>query len=193
MLKKVIYGIINTVSIVIIMAAVLVLCMVVMTKPGKAPEIYGYTVLRVMTGSMEPTYPVDTLIVVKKTDPAEIREGDVISFYSSDPHRVVNVKQEDNQWIYTTKGDGNNVADPYEVKSGDLIGKVIYDSLPFGKLSRLTANPLIFIPLILLPLAVILVTNLVRTISLAGKIAKEEEERAVKEAIQSIRDKQQKE
>lgn len=174
---------------------------VVMTKPGKAPEIYGYTVLRVMTGSMEPTYPVDTLIVVKKTDPAEIREGDVISFYSSDPalygavntHRVVNVKQEDNQWIYTTKGDGNNVADPYEVKSGDLIGKVIYDSLPFGKLSRLTANPLIFIPLILLPLAVILVTNLVRTISLAGKIAKEEEERAVKEAIQSIRDKQQKE
>ena len=34
MLKKVIYGIINTVSIVIIMAAVLVLCMVVMTKPG---------------------------------------------------------------------------------------------------------------------------------------------------------------
>lgn len=142
-----------------------------------------------------------TLIVVKKTDPAEIREGDVISFYSSDPaldgavntHRVVNVKQEDNQWIYTTKGDGNNVADPYEVKSGDLIGKVIYDSLPFGKLSRLTANPLIFIPLILLPLVVILVTNLVRTISLAGKIAKEEEERAVKEAIQSIRDKQQKE
>lgn len=201
MLKKVIYGIINTVSIVIIMAAVLVLCMVVMTKPGKVPEIYGYTVLRVMTGSMEPTYPVDTLIVVKKTDPAEIREGDVISFYSSDPaldgavntHRVVNVKQEDNQWIYTTKGDGNNVADPYEVKSGDLIGKVIYDSLPFGKLSRLTANPLIFIPLILLPLAVILVTNLVRTISLAGKIAKEEEEQAVKEAIQSIRDKQQKE
>lgn len=201
MLKKVIYGIINTVSIVIIMAAVLVLCMVVMTKPGKAPEIYRYSVLRVMTGSMEPTYPVDTLIVVKKTDPAEIREGDVISFYSSDPaldgavntHRVVNVKQEDNQWIYTTKGDGNNVADPYEVKSGDLIGKVIYDSLSLGKLSRLTANPLVFIPLILLPLAVILVTNLVHTISLAGKIAKEEEERAVKEAIQSIRDKQQKE
>ena len=85
------------------------------------------------------------------------------------------------------------MADPYEVKSGDLIGKVIYDSFPFGKLSRLTANPLIFIPLILLPLVVILVTNLVRTISLAGKIAKEEEERAVKEAIQSIRDKQQKE
>ena len=74
-----------------------------------------------------------------------------------------------------------------------MIGKVIYDSLPLGKLSRLAANPLVFIPLILLPLAVILVTNLVRTISLAGKIAKEEEERAVKEAIQSIRDKQQKE
>ena len=152
MLKKVIYGIINTVSIVIIMAAVLVLCMVVMTKPGKAPEIYGYSVLRVMTGSMEPTYPVDTLIVVKKTDPAEIREGDVISFYSSDPaldgavntHRVVNVKQEDNQWIYTTKGDGNNVIDAYPADSRYLVGKVVGSSTLIGKLSRLAANPLIF-------------------------------------------------
>lgn len=198
MLKKIIYGIINTVSIFIIMAAVLVLCMVVMTEPGKPPEIFGHTVLRITTGSMEPTYPVDTLIVVKKTDPAKIQEGDVISFYSADPalngavntHRVVSVRQEGEQWIYTTKGDGNNVTDPYEVKSGTLLGKVIFASVTLGKLSRLTANPLVFIPVILLPLAVILITNLIRTVSLAGKIAKEEEERAVKEAVQSIRERQ---
>ena len=199
MLKKIIYGVINTLSVLIIVAAVIVLCMVVLTEPGKPPEILGYTALRVTTGSMEPTYPVDTLIVVKKTDPAQIQEGDVISFYSSDPaldgavntHRVVSVQQDGDQWIYTTRGDANNIADPYKVKSTELIGRVVFDSVPLGKLSRLTANPLVFLPVILLPLAVILITNLVHTISLARRIAKEEEERAVKEAVNSIREKRQ--
>lgn len=201
MLKKVIYGVINILSVLIIAAAVIVLCVVLLTEPGKPPEILGYTVLRVTTGSMEPTYPVDTLIVVKKTDPSQIREGDIISFYSSDPalngavntHRVVSVLQDGDQWRYTTKGDGNNTVDPYEVKGDALIGRVIFDSIRLGKLSRLTANPLVFIPVILLPLALILITNLVHTIRLAGKIAKEEEERAVKEAVRNIRGKKQQE
>ena len=61
-----------------------------------------------------------------------------------------------------------------------------------GKLARLVSNPLIFIPIILLPLAVILITNLARTVSLAKKIAKDEEEAAVKEAIQQIREQRRK-
>ena len=117
MVKKVIFALINFLSIAIIAAAVAVLCIVLMTKPGKAPSVLGYTVLRVTTGSMAPTYEVDTLIVVKKTDPAEIREGDVISFYSLDPaldgavntHRVVSRKKRDG-YIYQTKGDANNAA-----------------------------------------------------------------------------------
>ena len=101
MVKKVIFALINFLSIAIIAAAVAVLCIVLMTKPGKAPSVLGDTVLRVTTGSMAPTYEVDTLIVVKKTDPAEIGEGDVISFYSMDPaldvavntHRVLSVEK----------------------------------------------------------------------------------------------------
>lgn len=58
-----------------------------------------------------------------------------------------------------------------------------------GKLSRLAANPLIFIPMILVPLALILICNVASTVSLAGKIAKEEEEEAVREAIREIREK----
>ena len=57
----------------------------------------------------------------------------------------------------------------------------------------LVANPLVFIPVILIPLAVILISNLVRTIRLAGKIAKDEEEAAVREAIREIQEKRQNE
>ena len=189
MVKKVIFALINFLSIAIIAAAVAVLCIVLMTKPGKAPSVLGYTVLRVTTGSMAPTYGVDTLIVVKKTDPAEIREGDVISFYSLDPaldgavntHRVVSVEKEGDGYIYQTKGDANNVQSEY------LVGKVIWSSLILGKISRLAANPLIFIPVILLPLSVILLTNLIHTVRLAKKITREEEEAAVREAVEELR------
>ena len=79
--------------------------------------------------------------------------------------------------------------DAYEVHSSYLLGKVVGSSLLLGKLSRLAANPLIFVPVILVPLFVILLTNLLRTIRLAGKIAKDEEQAAVREAIEELRKK----
>lgn len=197
MIKKIFFGLINLLSVLVIAAAIVVLCSVVLTRQGDAPRIAGYTVLRITTGSMEPAYKVDTLLLVQKTDPEKIKEGDVISFYSTDPaldgavntHRVVEIQKDGEHWFYTTKGDANNVVDSYTVDSEYLVGKVMGSSYLLGKLARLVSNPLIFIPIILLPLAVILITNLVRTISLAKKIAKDEEEAAVKEAIQQIREK----
>lgn len=85
MVKKFLYTLINTVSLLIIVAAVAVLVLVLFTPSGRAPQVLGYTMLRVTTGSMEPTYAIDTLIVVKKEAPSAIQEGDIISFYSSDP------------------------------------------------------------------------------------------------------------
>lgn len=66
---------------------------------------------------------------------------------------------------------------------------MIWSSVLLGKISRLASNPLIFIPVILVPLAVILLTNFVQTISLARKIAKEEEETAIREALRQLREK----
>ena len=201
MIKKFFLTLINIISVMIIAAAVVVLCLVVFTKQGEAPNLGGYTVFRITTGSMRPSYDTDTLILVKKTDPSQIQVGDVISFYSADPaldgavntHRVIAIEEDGTDWKYTTQGDANNIPDQYGTDSEALIGKVVASSLALGKLARLVANPLVFIPVILIPLAVILISNLVRTIRLAGKIAKDEEEAAVREAIREIQEKRQKE
>lgn len=200
MIKKIFLTLINTISVLIIAAAVVILCLVVFTKQGEVPSIGGYTVFRITTGSMKPSYDTDTLILVKKTDPSEIQAGDVISFYSSDPaldgavntHRVTKIEQDGTEWKYTTKGDANNVPDQYGTDSGALIGKVVASSLLLGKLARLVSNPLIFIPIILIPLAVILISNMISTVRLAGKIARDEEEAAVREAIRQIQEQKQK-
>ena len=79
------------------------------------------------------------------------------------------------------------MVDRYDVDSRDLLGRVVWSSLILGKIVR--SNPLIFVPIILVPLAIILIANLVKTVSYARKIAKDEEEAAIKEAIQYIREK----
>ena len=121
----------------------------------------------------------------------------MISFYSADPsldgavntHRVVEVREENGQRVFVTKGDSNNVVDAYNVEEKYLIGKVVYASIILGKLSRIISNPIVFLPVILIPLAVILISNLVSTTMLAKKIAREEEEAAVREAIREIKEK----
>lgn len=195
MIQKIILHLVNLVSVITIAAAVVVLCIVLLTRPGEAPSIAGYTLFRITTGSMEPTYPVDTLILVKKTDPSRIQTGDVISFYSSDPaldgavntHRVTGVRTDGTHWSYKTKGDANNVEDTYGTSETALIGKVTGSSLLLGKLARLIVNPLLFIPVILIPLVAMLVGNTIKTVKLAKQIAEDEEKKAIEEALQEIR------
>lgn len=200
MIQKIILHLVNLVSVITIAAAVVVLCIVLLTRPGEAPSIAGYTLFRITTGSMEPTYPVDTLILVKKTDPSQIQKGDVISFYSSDPalggavntHRVTGVQTDGTHWSYKTKGDANNIEDAYGTSETALIGKVTGSSLFLGKLARLIVNPLLFIPVILIPLAVMLVGKTIKTVKLAKQIAEDEEKRAIEEALQEIRQEKEK-
>lgn len=195
MIKKIVLYIINTLSVLLIIGSLFVLLTVVMTKSGDAPDVLGYSVFRVLSGSMEPTIPVDSLVVVKRVEAEKIKEDDVISFYSQDPalggfvntHRVFSVENSQGNLSFTTKGDANHGPDRYGVASKDLIGKVVYVSPVIGKAVRLLSNPLLFIPLVVLPLLLILVGNLIKTIKVARGIAREEEEAAVREALEEIK------
>lgn len=195
MIKKILYYAVNALSVIIIAAALAVLLSVVLTRQGETPNIMGYSVFRVVTGSMKPEINENDLIVVKETDASEIKTGDVISFRSADPslggavntHRVVQITQESGSYLFTTKGDANLIEDPYPVGQDDLIGVVVFTSAFLGALSRLVSNPLVFIPLILVPLLLILLTNMVKTIKLARTAAEEEEARAITEAIEEAK------
>ena len=197
MLKKILLKIINLISILVILISLAVLLTVVLTKKGEAPNVFGYSLFRVMTGSMEPTIPTDSMIVVKRNGKEEYRPGDVISFYSRDPalggavntHRITEVRREDGIILYETRGDANNVPDRYPALQEDVIGKVVYSSYGLGKAVRLISNPLLFIPLIILPLILILGQSVWESFKLAQKLAREEEEAAVREALENLRKK----
>ena len=188
----------NAAAMALILASVFVLLRVVLTPAGQVPQVLGYSVFRVLSGSMEPEIPRNAFLVVQKTDPEAIVPGDVISFFSPDPaldgavntHRVVRVEEEgDTRWFFT-KGDANLMEDAYPVSADMLVGKAVFVSGMLGIAVSLLSNPLVFGLLIFLPLVVILVLNLWRAIRIAVDVAKQEEEAAVRQALEALQERQ---
>jgi signal peptidase len=102
------------------------------------PAAVGATPLAVLTPSMEPTFPVGTLVVVKPTPAQEIRLGDVITYQikPGEPavvtHRVVEVRSISTGEIqFLTRGDNNDATDPTVVTEPQLKGRVWY-SVPLA-------------------------------------------------------------
>lgn len=193
-----IFKLFNAAAIALILVSVFVLLSVVLTPAGQVPQVLGYSVFRVMTGSMEPEIREDSLLVVQKTPPEDIAPGDVISFFSPDPmlegavntHRVVRIEKENGRTQFITKGDANVIEDTYPTDASALVGRVVFKSYGLGKAVSLLSNPLVFGTIILLPLVIILVMNLCRAVRIAADIAKKEEEEAVRKALEEIKAKQ---
>lgn len=188
----------NICAIALIVVSLFVLLTVVMTPSGQVPRVFGFSILRVTTGSMEPAIPVNAMLLVRQTEPGEIAPGDVITFFSTDPildgapvtHRVLSVEQLDGEFYFTTKGDANVVADAEPVSSDRLVGKVVFISGVLGIIISLLSNPLVFGAVIILPLLAILIMNLYRTVRSAAKLARQEEEEAIRQAIEAVKSKQ---
>lgn len=98
-------------------------------KMGVQPSVMGYKFYTVLTGSMSPTIVPGDLVIVKETPASEIKEGDIITFASTQSenittHRVKQVIEEE-EIKFVTKGDANNVEDPNPVSEKLLVGKVV--------------------------------------------------------------------
>lgn len=129
---------------------------------GSTPSVFGYSIFRVSSGSMEPELMVGDIILDKTVDnPEDLKVGDVITFKSSDygdllvTHKVIKAPYEENgKLMLQTKGIANEVEDkPIGVDNvkGIMICKVDYlDTVynvflsPWGLLILITLIVIIF-------------------------------------------------
>lgn len=101
------------------------------------PAIAGATPLTVLTSSMEPKLPPGTLVIVKPTNTADIRVGDVITYQIESgkagvvTHRVTEISTSSNgSKTFTAQGDNNDTPDAKPVEAVQIMGKVWY-SVPW--------------------------------------------------------------
>ena len=94
----------------------------------------GMKLYCVETGSMEPNYPIGSMVVVKPVWFDQLKEGDVITYVVSDntvvTHRLIGIDTE--HGLLTTKGDNNVVADASLVSYNNVIGRVEFCVPGFG-------------------------------------------------------------
>jgi signal peptidase len=104
-----------------------------------------YEPMVIVTGSMQKTIPVGSLVVDQKVNPQQLEVGDVISFQKPlgangiDTHRIVAIKVDHGKRLYQTKGDSNPIADPWVISfdPGTAAHRMVF-SVPYA------GNALIF-------------------------------------------------
>lgn len=114
---------------VLLLVAVVAAAVAVTVVPAAA----GATPLTVLSGSMEPTLPVGSTVVVRPTPADRIGVGDIITFTDRQPgttetrivtHRVIEVLPGP---AFRTRGDANDAPDPHPVAAADVRGSYWYD------------------------------------------------------------------
>lgn len=95
----------------------------------EVPGIGGYSPLFVLTDSMYPEIESGDLIICKAIDPAEIKVGDVISFFDPEgngtsvvTHKVIEILNKDGALSFRTQGTNNNTPDALPVPAENLVG-----------------------------------------------------------------------
>lgn len=185
--------IISHVSTTILIISLMVMIMSILTKMNnKVPSFMGYSILYVSTGSMEPTYPVGSCLLAKKTDAAKLAVDDIICFYSKDEqidglpntHRIVSISQKDGKYTFRTKGDANESEDRVAVGEDQLIGKIQTRVKILEKIRSFMMSIAFYVIFILLPLAAIMVGEIISIIK-GYKESEEPEEKTNEEASES--------
>ncbi len=115
----------------------LMVVVILVAAPLVLPKLFGVQIYEVLTGSMEPTYRVGSVIYVCRTDAAKIDIGDTITYTMGTDtdlvltHRVVGI--DEGHQTFTTKGDANKAQDPEPVAFHRVIGRPVLCIPGLGK------------------------------------------------------------
>lgn len=124
-------------TVVIILLAVVIAFTIFVRITGNTPTLFGYSILRVSTGSMEPELMVGDVILTKEVDDVNsLAVGDVITYKGTIgeyadmliTHQIVKAPYEENGTTYVvTKGIANEIEDkpvPVDRITSKLVCKI---------------------------------------------------------------------
>ena len=130
-----------------VLTAVMVALLLLAAVVTVVPRLIGAVPLTVLSGSMEPAISAGDLVVVRPTDPADLRIGDVVTVQpvSDDPtlvtHRIVGVTHGgDGLAGFVTQGDANEHPDEPVVPE-QVMGRVVYTVPLIGHVTHGTWGP----------------------------------------------------
>ena len=125
---------------------------------SKTTLIPGVQSFIVISGSMEPTLPVGSIVYTQKE--ARYERGEVVAFKNSSgqtvTHRIID--ELDNQ--FTTKGDANTTVDLQTVSSSAIVGKTFFNIPYLGSFVMYLKTPFGFFTILIVPIIIFMLLEL---------------------------------
>lgn len=146
-------------------------------------RLVGLTPYTVLSGSMEPTYHVGSVIYVKDIDPTTLKEGDSVTFHLNSgivaTHRIIEISGEGQALSFLTKGDANDIDDGKPIPASAIIGKPLFSVPWLGYVSAFIQTPKGLIIVLCAAAAVLICSLLVETLLPKEKTAEDGEAEAL--------------
>ena len=125
------------------------------------PNVFGYKILQVMSGSMSGEFETgDTILIKKIKNESDLKIGDVITYRIEKntmvTHRIVNITKIGEKLNYTLKGDANNIEDSEKVTFSNIEGIYIRKLILIGKLINFMQKPYGMVIIFTTPILLIL-------------------------------------
>lgn len=166
---KIVYGILKTIFFAILILYVAFIC--VQRLSGNS-SILGFRLFTVATGSMKGVYNVNDVIAVEDFDNKKLKVGDDIAFIGNRgglenklvTHRIVKIEEGSDGRIFTTKGVKNSVEDP-SITENQVLGKVVGVVPVVTQINHVVKSQLGFFCLIFCPLVLVIVLEILQTIT----------------------------
>ena len=134
-----------------------------LVNPDKIPSFFGWKPFIVLSGSMETEIFPGDLAVVKDMGTDNLKVNDVIAFKSGDiviTHRIVEIKNDEGQVKYITKGDNNNTEDVGFVLPKDVEGVYQFKISGLGNVAMFLQTPTGMLACLSIPLLLLIVLHM---------------------------------
>ena len=185
MIKKIFKTLVDIFLVFVIISAGIYALITFTSKKDGIPNIFGYSPFSIITPSMEPVLNVGDIAICKKIDATTIQGKSVIV-----THRIESITiSDDNTIIIATKGDNNEASDATTITRNDVVAKYDDKKIPYlGYFFTFISNKYVFFILVIIPLAILFMTefvDLIKDLVHNAELKQKEEEEKEKQKKQS--------
>lgn len=150
---------------------------------GDMPSVFGLSISKVQTGSMEPTLDIGDIVLIKSANFDDISVDDIVVYKSEEfnifiIHRVI--EKNDNDRTLVTKGDNNPAADTEIVTEDMISGEYRKTMFNMGGSTVFDNKAQLFMILMVLVFLVVIVQAI--NIAITYKLEKEKIQKKEKES-----------
>ncbi len=162
-------------TLILVLLVAMIIIAVVQKFTGKESQIFGYSITRILTGSMEPKIMTGDVILEKAYNGEELKVGDVITFRAPEStvlgaenknytitHRIIELEATSTGYSIRTKGDANSAKDNFTITEEDVVSTYVCTLKVMTVVFKIVSSFWGFICIIVLPLVFILIVQIAK-------------------------------